>query len=74
MFFSCSPCAGQTWSFSALIFHPLAFLTPLVEPKHPEVLKACCASPVCVSLVHISARTLICVDSCNPGAEQVFVL
>lgn len=73
MFFSCSPCAGQIWSFSALIFHLLAFLTPVVEPKYPVVLKACCAS-VCVSLVHISVRTLIHVDSCNPGAEQVFVL
>ena len=49
MVFSGSPCTGQTWSFSALISHLLAFLTPVVESKLPVVLEACCASHVCVS-------------------------
>lgn len=43
---------GQTWSFSALVSHLLAFFTPVVEPKHPVVLEACCASRVCVSVPH----------------------
>lgn len=60
IFFSGSPCTGQTWSFSALISHLLVFLTPVVESKLSVVLEACYASPVCVCVLHVSVCTYPC--------------
>lgn len=48
-------------------FHPVAFLTPVLESKSPVELEAFCVP--CVCLLH--ECTLIHADPCNSGAEQV---